>query len=177
MNSRRTFLKTSGGAIAGGAGAYLTLGAGACSTSPITILTGLVAVLSETLTGLVDGGIIPAGDLAYITAASKFATDIATELASNDTALEKISKSFGFYATDLGRLPIPGAVGTFVQVAILAVNAIMAFLNAQPTAAAESARAVPVAPVAFTISATPSRYDKAVLDQVIANQKALKVKL
>src|SRR5271166_6617214 len=113
VQSRRKFVMSGGGALAAGVAIPLILAPGGCSVSPVSVLTALVAAASAAITGLVNAGLVPAGALTWVTAASKFISDVTGELATTDPVLTKIVKCLGFYESDLSALPlpIPGEVG------------------------------------------------------------------
>ncbi len=172
---RRNFLVSAPVALAGGAAAYSTLGASSCAVSPVSILTGLIASASAVIAGLVSAGLVSANVSQWVAAASKFLSDVAAEIASTDPALTKISKSLEFFTTDFAGVQFPTEVGTFITVAILAINAIEAFLKAQQPVAAAAVRFT--TPTVFAIASTPSSADKATLMKVVATQKSIQAKL
>lgn len=171
---RRNFLVSAPVALAGGAAAYSTLGASACSVSAVSVLTGLISSASAVIAGLVNAGLVTPNVSAWVGAASKFLTDVSTEIASTDPALTKIAKSLQLFTADFNDIQFPTEVGTFITVGILAINAIEAFLKAQQPVAARVVASHAVSASAFEIAAKPSSADKATLDHVIATQKGLK---
>src|SRR5271157_2379031 len=183
VQSRRKFVLSGGGALAAGVAVPLILAPGGCSVSPVSVLTALIAALSAAITGLVNAGLVPAGAVVWITAASKFVTDITAELSSTDSVLTKIAKSLALYEADLGALPlpIPGEVGIIINVVIMALNAVVAFLRAnQPTTGITSAAINPrrapakaIGSINMWLPAKLSSSDKAILTQVAADQKAV----
>lgn len=182
--TRRAFLLSTGGAIAGAVTLPVLIGASSCGNS-LTLTLDLISVAADSVLPFIPG--IPALAVpiiqAYLDAAVVGVQESATELASTDTAAQKTIKIAAIWAgivePDLTKL---GVTGTAAAKIIALVNAILSFLQkiGAPTVPTTAAAAAGLKSHAATM-AKPDVTDPIIsakdAAKVIAKAKAVQAKI